>query len=185
MPSKKLSNQLQKELELQIKKHQNHKIAEKILIAGISAIAILGFIGRQGSDLTQKETALGAASSLAFICWSLMRASNMRLNRENQIIYNTVNKFGETKLSFEKEHQVISNVYFATTVLMSAMFTSFIPVIASGLGKMNSSIASTAASLILISNEVFLKHMFNKNNKILKNALPIELQTVYKKQRER
>ena len=181
MPSEKVSQNLQKELDNCHVAYKKARLAQKMVIATISSIAILGFISQQRSN--PKETTLAGVASLALICWSFLRASNMNLNSENRFLYSSLNKFNETRLNFEQEKEIITNVGVGGIAFMGAMMTSFIPILASGMGKMNPLVASTAASLILISDEVFLKHMFKKNNKILRNALPPNVSIRYQNQR--
>jgi len=185
MTTKNVTQQLQEEIKRQEVLLKKIKIPQRLLVAGISAIALLGFIGQQNQNLSEKETLLGTASLAALICWSLMRASNMRLNTENHMIYNSLNKFDETKLDFAQKLQITKNIGVAGLTFAGAMFTSFIPIISAGMGKMNSSVAAMAGSLILISNEVFLKYMFKKNSQILKHALPQGIKLFPSKQREK
>lgn len=184
MTNKHVTQQLQEEIKKQHTHLKKIKIPQRLLVAGISAIAILGFIGQQNQNLSEKEAILGSASSAALICWSLMRASNMRLNAENHLIYDSLNKFEGTKLNFNQKLQITKNLGVAGITFAGAMFSSFIPIISAGIGKMNSSVATTASTLILISSEVFLKYMFKKNNQILRQALPQGVKIPHQKQRE-
>ena len=181
MPSEKVSQNLQKELDNCHVAYKKARFAQKMVITAISAIAVLGFINQQTSN--PAETKLAGAASFALICWSFLRASNMNLNSENRFLYKSLNKFKETHLSFEQEKEIITNVGVGSIAFMGAMMTSFIPILASGMGKMNPLVASTAGSLILIADEVFLKHMFKKNNRILRNALPPSVSIRYQNQR--
>lgn len=173
MNNKNITELVQKEID---EKQQNKKTENLIGIlhtAGIGAIAVLGLIGSQPFNIQENsDDALKIASSIALITWGYMRTLNMKLNSENRLIYHVLNKHEETSLSPIENETIIKNVGVAGITFISSCFAILLPVLAAGSGKMPVGKAAFTGSLILIANEIFLKHMFKKNNQILKNNLP-------------
>ena len=163
---------IQSEIDYRTPRAKTFFKASKIATGLIGSIACLGMLLSMDTPLKNSDDKLKALSGILWIGWSFLRVANAKMNAESRLIHESLIANEETELEPEKTFELVKSAGITAISSIAAGFSIFAPIIACGLGKMNSGTASLACTSIWLAKEFYIRNYCCNTNLILKNELP-------------